>query len=43
MPGVSNWTIMPGVSNWTIMPANPQGHLRIMNQRKGRGGIGVLW
>ena len=25
------------VSNWTIMPANPQGHLGIMHQRKGRG------
>ena len=25
------------VSNWIIMPANPQGHLRIMHPRKGRG------
>ena len=25
------------VSNWIIMPANPQGHLRIMQKRKGRG------
>ena len=29
------------VSNWIIMPANPQGHLRIMHPRKGRGCLSI--